>query len=122
MQPEPAGKLADLLAGGYFTHDFPITVERARDLGLPVTAELPPAVYDLMALFPQPSRGRPTVTYLPLPAPGPGPRRRRRDEHPHRRRVVTQLGPLHPAQVLAVQLQRHRLIAGSTSAAATSCR
>ena len=72
MQPEPAAKLADLLAGGYFTHDFPITVERARELGLPVTPELPAAVYDLMALFPQPSRGRPTVTYLPLPSPGPG--------------------------------------------------
>jgi len=71
MDPEPAGKLADLLAGGYFTHDFPVTVERARDLGLPVTAELPAAVYDLMALFAQPTRGRPSVTYLPFPLPSP---------------------------------------------------
>src|SRR6478735_5561850 len=63
--------LADLLAGGYFTHDFPVTVERARDLGLPVTAELPAAVYDLMALFAQPTRGRPSVTYLPFPLPSP---------------------------------------------------
>jgi ClpP class serine protease len=72
MEPEPAQRLADLLAGGYFTHDFPITVERATELGLPVTADLPELVYELMALFPQPSRGRPSVTYLPLPMPGPG--------------------------------------------------
>jgi ClpP class serine protease len=37
MEPEPAQRLADLLAGGYFTHDFPITVERAHELGLPVS-------------------------------------------------------------------------------------
>jgi ClpP class serine protease len=72
MEPEPAQRLADLLAGGYFTHDFPITAERARELGLPVSTELPELVYELMALFPQPTRGRPSVTYLPLPAPGPG--------------------------------------------------
>lgn len=71
MQPEPAQRLADLLAGGYFTHDFPITVERAHELGLPVSTELPEMVYELMALFPQPTRGRPSVTYLPLPVPGP---------------------------------------------------
>jgi ClpP class serine protease len=72
MPPQDAQKLADLLAGGYFTHDFPITVERAREMGLPVSTDLPELVYDLMALFPQPTRGRPSVTYLPLPAPGPG--------------------------------------------------
>ena len=33
MPPEEAGRLAELLAGGYFTHDFPITVHRARDAG-----------------------------------------------------------------------------------------
>jgi ClpP class serine protease len=72
MEPEPAGKLADLLAGGYFTHDFPITVSRARDLGIPVNDQLPAEVHELMALFPQPAKGRPTVTYMPLPMPAPG--------------------------------------------------
>jgi ClpP class serine protease len=72
MSPEDAGRLAELLAGGYFTHDFPITVQRARELGLAVGTDLPDLVYELMALFPQPTRGRPSVTYLPLPAPGPG--------------------------------------------------
>ena len=37
MPPEKAQELADLLAGGHFTHDFPITVERANELGLQVT-------------------------------------------------------------------------------------
>jgi ClpP class serine protease len=72
MEPEPAQRLADLLAGGYFTHDFPITVERAHELGLPVSTDFPEMVYELMALFPQPTRGRPSVTYLPLPVPDPG--------------------------------------------------
>ena len=65
--------VTDLLAGGYFTHDFPITVDRARELGLTtIQPELPDAIYELMALFPQPTRGRPTVTYLPLLVPAPG--------------------------------------------------
>ncbi|MGZ4431876.1 MAG: SDH family Clp fold serine proteinase [Gaiellales bacterium] len=72
MPPEKAQELADMLAGGHFTHDYPITVERATELGLQVTPELPPVIYELMALFPQPARGRPSVTYLPLPVPGPG--------------------------------------------------
>ena len=72
MPPEQAQKLADLLAGGYFTHDFPITVERARELGMTISTDLPALVYELMDLFPQPTRSRPSVTYLPLPAPGPG--------------------------------------------------
>jgi ClpP class serine protease len=72
MPPDKAQELAELLAGGHFTHDFPITVERARELGLAVNDELPDEIYQLMELFPQPARGRPSVTYLPLPAPGPG--------------------------------------------------
>jgi ClpP class serine protease len=72
MEPETAQKLAELLAGGHFTHDYPITVKRAKELGVPVTPELPASIYELMALFPQPTRGRPSVTYLPVPTPGPG--------------------------------------------------
>jgi len=72
MPPEKAQELADLLAGGHFTHDFPITVTRATEMGLDVKADMPGEIYDLMELFPQATRGRPSVTYLPLPAPGPG--------------------------------------------------
>jgi ClpP class serine protease len=73
-----ADALAEELAGGYYTHDDPITVEEARALGLPVEVGLPPEVYELMELFPQAGGRRPSVQYVPLPVPPPElPRRNR---------------------------------------------
>ena len=66
---EPADSLAEELAGGHYTHDDPITVEEARKLGLPVTTGLPREAYDLMELFPQEGRRRPSVQFVPLPQP-----------------------------------------------------
>ncbi|RMF86455.1 MAG: hypothetical protein D6736_15100 [Nitrospinota bacterium] len=60
--------LAALLATGQFTHDFPITVERLRALGLPVSTDMPEAIYRLMELYPQPGIRRPSVIYVPLPS------------------------------------------------------
>jgi ClpP class serine protease len=65
-----ADLLAEELAGGHYTHDDPITVEEARGLGLPVETGLPEEVYELMALFAQAGRRRPSVQYVPL-APQP---------------------------------------------------
>jgi ClpP class serine protease len=65
---DKADSLAEELAGGHYTHDDPITVEEARRLGLTVETGLPEGVYDLMALFPQSGRRRPSVQYIPLPA------------------------------------------------------
>lgn len=65
-----ADSLAEELAGGHYTHDDPITVEEARGLGLPVETGLPEEVYELMALFAQAGRRRPSVQYVPL-APQP---------------------------------------------------
>lgn len=65
MPPEKAKELAALLAEGTWTHDFPITYERAKDLGLPVTDAMPKEIYQLMRLYRQPVRTTPTVTYLP---------------------------------------------------------
>jgi ClpP class serine protease len=62
-----ADTLAEELAGGHYTHDDPITVGEAKDLGLPVDVGLPEEVYDLMELFPQAGRRRPSVQYVPLP-------------------------------------------------------
>ena len=45
----------------------PITAEEAKALGLPVTTDMPEAVYDFMNLFPQPTRTRPAVEYVPMP-------------------------------------------------------
>ena len=69
-------ELARLLSEGTWTHDFPITYERAHVLGLPVNANIPDDVLKLMALYPQPTRTQPTVEYLP------GPRTRRETASP----------------------------------------
>jgi ClpP class serine protease len=63
---EKAAALAVTLSDGRWTHDFPITVEAARQLGLPVSTDVPPIIYDLMALYPQAGSGRPSVFYVPL--------------------------------------------------------
>jgi ClpP class serine protease len=75
---EKADALAEELAGGHYTHDDPITLAEARQLGLPVAAGLPPEVYAVMDLFPQAGRRRPSVQYVPLPMrQGEGTRRNR---------------------------------------------
>jgi ClpP class serine protease len=70
MAPEQAAALADKLATGTWTHDYPITPEEAKTLGLPVATEMPEEVYQFMALFPQPTRTRPAVEYIPVPYRG----------------------------------------------------
>jgi ClpP class serine protease len=67
MEPAEAERVANLLTSGTWTHDYPITVEQARELGLPVSTEMPPEVYQLMRLFPQAQQARPSVTYIPAP-------------------------------------------------------
>ncbi len=64
---ELARKLADTLTTGKWTHDYPISVEEARTLGLEVSTEMPSEVYQLMALYPQPGQRRPSVQYIPAP-------------------------------------------------------
>jgi|SRR6266568_1091021 len=73
---EKAGDLAKLLTSGTWTHDYPITYERARELGLHVRSEMPENLLHLMQLYPQPTRRQPSVEYLPLPyrSGRPGPR------------------------------------------------
>ena len=67
MDAGRADHLARLLAEGTWTHDYPITFEQARDLGLPVTVGMPDGIYRLMDLFPQAMSRRPSVTYIPIP-------------------------------------------------------
>jgi ClpP class serine protease len=65
----PAGKaeeLSKLLTSGTWTHDFPITCERARELGLRVRNEMPENILRLMQLYPQPTRQQPSVEYVPV--------------------------------------------------------
>jgi ClpP class serine protease len=79
MGTEGADTLAEELAGGHYTHDDPITVAEARSLGLPVAVGLPRETYELMELFPQEGRRRPSVQYVPLPLPPAQAPRRARD-------------------------------------------
>jgi ClpP class serine protease len=65
--PERAEELARTMSEGRWTHDFPITFEEAQGLGLRVTKDLPPELYQLMSLYPQPVKRQPTVEYIPLP-------------------------------------------------------
>src|SRR5262245_28801722 len=51
---ERATTLATAFTDGRWTHDYPITVEEAHELGLPVTTAMPQEVYSFMRLFPQP--------------------------------------------------------------------
>ena len=67
IEPENIDKIVDFLTTGKVTHDYPITVEEATALGLPITVGLPPAIYNLMELYPQPQGGRPSVQYIPMP-------------------------------------------------------
>ena len=59
-------QVATVLTEGRWTHDFPITVELARELGLSVSTDMPRIVYELMDLFPQGAADRPSVLYVPL--------------------------------------------------------
>jgi ClpP class serine protease len=67
IEPEKIDRIIEALTTGQVTHDYPISVEEAQDLGLPVVAGLPKLIYNLMDLYPQPSMGRPSVQYIPLP-------------------------------------------------------
>ena len=66
LPKEKAISLATVLSDGRFTHDFPIMVESARELGLPISTDMPPIIYELMDLYPQTGAGRPSVFYVPL--------------------------------------------------------
>jgi ClpP class serine protease len=61
-----AEELAIILSEGRWTHDFPVTVQFAKQLGLPVTTEMPRIVYELMDLYPQANTRRPSVVYVPV--------------------------------------------------------
>jgi ClpP class serine protease len=67
VAPDQINAIIERLTTGQVTHDYPITVEEAQSLGLPVTIGLPLEIYNLMEMYPQPMSGRPSVQYIPLP-------------------------------------------------------
>lgn len=72
-----AAALAEKLASGTWTHDYPIAAAEAKALGLPVSTDMPEDVLTLMTLYPQPVRQSGGVEYLPVPREQPGKVRRR---------------------------------------------
>jgi ClpP class serine protease len=66
---DKAPELAHTLASGTWTHDYPITVTEARELGLNVSTDMPNEVYEMMALYPQ-TQQRSPVEYVPMPYRG----------------------------------------------------
>jgi ClpP class serine protease len=63
-----AEKLAEMLAGGHWTHDYALTAQEAAELGLPVKVGMPAEILDLMKLYPQPVQ-RSGVEFLPIEMP-----------------------------------------------------
>jgi ClpP class serine protease len=48
LPKKKAEQVATVLSDGRFTHDFPIMVEAATALGLPVSTKMPPEIYELI--------------------------------------------------------------------------
>lgn len=78
LDAEAAARLADELTTGRYTHDYPLSPARCRELGIPVSEDFPELLHDLMDHYPQLRSQRPSVHYLPgtrgrddVPAPPP---------------------------------------------------
>jgi len=64
---EKAEELAKTLASGKWTHDYPLTPSKLKELGIPVKVGVPVEVYLLMDLYPQAAQTKPSVEYIPSP-------------------------------------------------------
>ena len=71
-----AQALAEKLASGNWTHDYPIPAAEAKALGLPVSTAMLDDVMTLMTLYPQPVRQSGGVEFLPIPREKAGRARR----------------------------------------------
>jgi ClpP class serine protease len=69
LPADQAEALAEKLSTGTWTHDYPLFAATAKELGLPVSTEMPDDVLELMKLYPQPVRTQSGggVEYLPVP-------------------------------------------------------
>jgi ClpP class serine protease len=68
LSVEKASELAEKLATGIWTHDYPIWASTAKSLGLSVSTDMPNDVLQLLTLYPQPVRTQSGggVEYLPV--------------------------------------------------------
>jgi ClpP class serine protease len=70
--PAEAETLAATLSEGRWTHDYPIRLDQARELGLPASDAMPEGVYELMERYPRRAQRRPSVEFIPTPYRAPG--------------------------------------------------
>lgn len=68
---EDAERISTMLTEGRWTHDYPITYEEAKEIGLNVSPDMPREIYELMDLYPQSPSMRPSVQYVPVPYKAP---------------------------------------------------
>lgn len=64
FEPEEIERIIINLSSGKFTHDFPLTCEVLQELNIDHHTDLPDDIYELMELYPQPGKGRPSVYYV----------------------------------------------------------
>ncbi len=74
MDENAARALAGKLSTGTWTHDYPISADEAKALGLPVSIDMPDEILQLMTLYPQPVQRQGGVEYLPVPRQRPSQR------------------------------------------------
>ena len=65
MSEKEAEKLAKILSTGTWTHDYPLTVSKLRDLGIKINTDVPEIVYNLLELYKQNLNIKPSVQYIP---------------------------------------------------------
>lgn len=81
-EDDQAAALAEQFASGKWTHDYPISFEEAKSMGLKVSDAVPDEVYQLMNLYPQSRTRRPSVEFIPIPyeeRPERSPRRKSKE-------------------------------------------
>jgi len=73
LPADKAEALAEKLATGTWTHDYPIWATTAQEFGLAVNTNMPNEVLEMMSLYPQPVRQQSGggVEYLPIPRQKP---------------------------------------------------
>lgn len=65
VEDAKADQIADALSAGHWTHDYPLTFDDLKRLGLPVTDQMPESVMRLLTLYPQPLRRQSGVEFAP---------------------------------------------------------
>ncbi|HDM89809.1 MAG: hypothetical protein DRQ06_00955 [Candidatus Hydrothermota bacterium] len=71
MDDEKREEIAEKLSRGHWTHDYPITLEEAKKMGLKISTDVPEEVYTLMSMYPQSLQRRPSVEFIPIPYQSP---------------------------------------------------